>query len=188
MILKDRNVFVFIIGIIFVFIGFAIIFKAGFFTSQAPMWSGFIGIVFGGYAILATNITTISLDKNSNKLLFSRRNLLGKKANEYNLNQIIEVELSATYSSSRRGGGYSYQLAFVLNNSEKILFNPGSSSIIRIMGRQIIPEKNIGARVASFLGVPFQERRPPTVSETLSTISSAIQSAAEKEIEKHKEL
>ena len=56
------------------------------------------------------------------------------------------------------------------------------------MGRQIIPEKNLGARIAGFLGVPFLEKRPPTVSETLSAVSSAIQNAAEKEMEKRKEL
>jgi len=188
MILKDKNIFVFIVGIIFALAGFAIIFKLDFFTNQPPMWSGFAGVLLGGFVVFVAKITTISLDKTSNKLLFLRKGLTSKTTKEYNLDQIKEVELSVAYSSSSKGGGFSYHLAFVFNSGEIVPLSPGSSSIIRIMGRQIIPEKTLGARIASFLSVPFQERRPPTVSETLSAVSSAIQSAAEKEIEKQKKV
>ena len=54
------------------------------------------------------------------------------------------------------------------------------------MGRQKITEREIGVRIANFLNIPFQERRPPTISETLSTIQSAIENAAQKEMEKKK--
>ena len=188
MILKDSNIFVFIVGIIFALAGFVVIFKPDFFTNQPPMWSGFVGVLLGGFVFFAAKITTVSLNKTSNKLLFLRKGLTSKNIKEYNLDQIKEVELSVAYSSSSKGGGYSYNLAFVFNNGEIVPLNPGSSSVIRIMGRQIIPEKTIGARIANFLSVPFQERRPPTVSETLSAISSVIQSAAEKEMEKQKKV
>ena len=188
MILKDSNIFVFIVGIIFALAGFVVIFKPDFFTNQPPMWSGFVGVLLGGFVFFAAKITTVSLNKTSNKLLFLRKGLTSKNIKEYNLDQIKEVELSVAYSSSSKGGGYSYHLAFVFNNGEIVPLNPGSSSVIRIMGRQIIPEKTIGARIANFLSVPFQERRPTTVSETLSAISSVIQSAAEKEMEKQKKV
>lgn len=184
MVLKDREIFVFVVGIIFELAGFLVIFKPDFFTNQPPVWSGFIGILLGGFVIFVTKISTVSFDKSSNKLSFLQKGLIGKNSKECNLDQIKEVELSAAYTSSSKGGGYSYHLAFVLNNGEIVPLNPGSSSIVRIMGRQIIPEKTLGARISSFLNVPFQERRPPTVSETLSAVSSAIQSAAEKEMEK----
>ncbi len=188
MILKDKNIIVFIVGIIFALAGFAIIFKPDFFTNQPSMWSGFVGVLLGGFVVFVVKITTISLDKTSNKLLFLRKGLTSKTTKEYNLDQIKEVELLVAYSSSSKGGGYSYHLAFVFNSGEIVPLSPGSSSIIRIMGRQIIPEKTLGARIASFLSIPFQERRPPTISETLSAVSSAIQSAAEKEIEKQKKV
>ena len=188
MILKDSNIIVFIVGIIFALAGLVVIFKPDFFTNQPPMWSGFVGVLIGSFVVFVAKITTVSLDKISNKLLFLRKGLTSKSFKEYNLDQIKEVELSVVYSSSKKGGGYSYHLAFVFNNGEIIPLNPGSSSIIRVMGRQMIPEKILGARIATFLGVPFQERRPPTVSETLSAVSSAIQSAAEKEMEKQKKV
>lgn len=189
MILKDRNIIAFIVGIIFAFVGLAVILKPDFFTNQPPAWSGFIGVLLGGSVVFVAKITTLSLDKTSNKLLFLRKGLISKSTKEYNLDQIKEVELSVAYTSSKnKGGGYSYHLAFVFNNGEIVPFNLGSSSIVRIMGRRVIPEKTIGARIAGFLNVPFQERRPPTVSETLSAVSSAIQGAAEKEMEKQKKV
>lgn len=188
MVLKDRNIIAFVIGIIFFLAGIIAIFKPDFFTNQPPFWLGFVGIILGGFVVTVAKITTIKLDKSIGKLTFFRKGLIGQSGNEYDLKQIKEVELSVAYNNSRKGGGYSYHLAFVFNSGEIVQINPGSSSITRVMGRQIIPEKNLGARIAGFLGVPFQERRPPTVSETLSAVSSAIQNTAEKEMEKRKEL
>ena len=188
MVLKDSNGIVSIVGIIFALAGFMVIFKPDFFTNQPPVWSGLVGVLLGGFVIFVAKITTVSLDKSTNKLVFLRKGLTSKTTKEYNLNQIKEVELSVAYSSSSKGGGYSYLLAFVFTNGDIVPLNPGSSSVIKIMERQVIPEKTLGARIASFLSVPFQERRPPTASETLSTISSAIQSVAEKEIEKQKKM
>lgn len=187
MILKDRHLVVFVVGTAFALVGFAVIFKLDFITNQPPAWSGFIGVLLGAFVILAGKITTISLDKRSNKLIHLRRGLTGKIIKEYNLDQIKEVELSVAYSSSTKGSGNSYHLAFVFTSGEIIPLDPGSSSVTRIMGRQIIAEKGLGTRIADFLNVPFRERQPPTLSETLSTVSSAIQSAAEKEIEKQKQ-
>jgi len=99
MILKDNNIIVFIVGIIFALAGFVVIFKSDFFTNQPPMWSGFV--------VFVAKITTISLDKISNKLLFLRKGLTSKNIKEYNLDQIKEVELSVAYSSSSKSDGYS---------------------------------------------------------------------------------
>lgn len=187
MILKDRNIIAFVVGMIFFLAGIAVILKPDFFTNQSPIWSGFVGVLLGGFVVAVTKITTIKLDKSTAKLTFLRKGLIGQGSNEYDLKQIKEVELSVAYhTSSRGGGGHSYHLAFVFNGGEIVQLNPGSSSTIRAMGRETISEKTLGTRIAAFLGVPFQEKRPPTVSETLSAVTSAIQNAAEKEMEKQK--
>lgn len=187
MVLKDKNIAVFVIGIIFLLASIAIILKLDFFINQPPFWLGFVGIILGSFLIVVTKVTTVNIDKSVSKLIFLRKWLIGKSSIEYDLKQIKEIELFIAYHTSSKGGGYSYHLAFVLNSGEIIQLIPGNSSIIRVMGRQIIPEKNIGARIAIFLGVPFQERRPPTVSETLSAVSSAIQNVAEKESREREE-
>ena len=53
MILKDRNIIVFVVGISFAFLGFAIIFKPDFFTQQTSAWYGLIGIFLGVFLLLA---------------------------------------------------------------------------------------------------------------------------------------
>jgi len=181
MILKNRNILGFIIGFIFVLVGIIAFVKPDFFTNKPPLWFGLIFILFGGLAIFGAKVITITLDKTTNKLSFLRKGLLGQSIKEYNLDQIKEVELSISFPSAekmRQGFGYLYRLSFVLNTGEIIPLNPGSRSNKRTMST----ERIIGARIASFLNVPFQERRPPTVSELLSTVQSTIQ----KEIEEQK--
>jgi hypothetical protein len=187
MVLKDRNSIAFIVGILFLFVGIAAVVKPDFFTSQPSFWSGLAGIILGGFVVAVAKITTVHLDKSAGKITFVRKGFIGRSIKEYDLRQMKEVELSVAYHTSDKGGGHSYHLAFVFNNGDIVQLNPGHSSIMRVMGRQIIPEKNLGARIAAFLGVPFQERRPPTVTETLSAVTSAIQNAAEKEVEKQKQ-
>ena len=134
-----------------------------------------------------TKISTVILDKSVNKLIFSNRGIFGGNIKEYELNQIKEIELSATYADSinrRSGGGFSYRLSFVLNNGETVYLNSNSTSKVRIMGMQIISEKTIGEKLAVFLGVPFLEKQPPSANEVLSAVSSTIQEAIKKEEEK----
>ncbi len=181
MVIKDRNIFAFFVGVIFALAGFLVILKPDFFTNQPPLWSGFIGIALGLFVVFVAKVTTISLDKASNKLLFVSKAIINKRADEYLLNQVKAIELQQVY----REQGYSYNLVFILENAKEIPLTLGSS-IVKVMGKQIVNERNIGARIANFLNIPFQERRPPTVSETLSVMQSAIQNAAQKEIEKHK--
>jgi len=184
MIIKDRNIIAYIIGLIFVVAGFIAVFKPNFFIDHPPAWSGLLGILIGGFVIFVAKITTIIFDKASNKLLFSQKGLISKGTKEYILDQIKEVELSMAYSTSNKSRGYSYHLACVLKNGELVQLNPWSSSNTRVLGSQVIPEKNIGERIANFLRVPFLERRPPTVVESLSAVSGAIQRTTEKEVKK----
>jgi len=185
MVIRDRNIFAFFIGVIFIVVGFLVIFKPDFFVEQPPLWSGFIGIVIGLFIVFLVKTTTITLDKNANKFLIVWKNLIKENFKEYSLDLIKEVELRQIFyvsSEKEKRGDYSYRLIFVLNNGEEVVLNPNKLSAIRIMGKRIIREKLIAARIASFLNVPFQERKPPTVGEALSSLQQVVQ----KEIEKYK--
>lgn len=183
MVLKEKNIFAFFVGIIFTLAGFLVILKPDFFTNQPPLWSGFVGITIGLFVIFMAKITTITLDKTAKKTVFEWKSLVSKKLKEYDLDAVKQLELQQVYTSSSKGrSGYSYKLVFILNTGEEVPLNPFGSSNVRVMGRQIITERSLGARIANFLNIPFQERRPPTVSETLS----AIQQTVQKEIEKQK--
>jgi hypothetical protein len=187
MIIKDKNILAFLVGIVFTLAGFLVILKPDFFTNKPPMWSGVAGVAIGLFVVLVAKTTTITLDRITRKVVFKWKTLINEKSKEYELGSIKQLELQQVYTSSSKGrGGYSYRLVFILGTGEGVPLNPYGSSNVRIMGRQIITERGIGTRIANFLSIPFQERRPPTVSETLSTIQSAIENAAQKEIEKQK--
>ena len=186
MVLKDRNIIAFVIGTIFFLFGIAAIFQPDFFTNQPPLPWSFAAILLGVITVAVAKITTVKLDKSIGKLTFFQKGLMSQNSNEYDLKKIKEVELNVTYHHGKNGG-YSFHLAFVFDSGEIVQLNPFSSSIVKAIGQQINPEKKLGTRIAAFLGVPFQERRPLSVNEALSAVSSAIKQASE-EMEKRKKL
>jgi hypothetical protein len=177
MIIKDRNILSFFIGVIFLLVGLITIFYPEFFTDRPPREAGIGGILLGLLVISSAEITTIKLDKTADKLTIVRKSLFRKKIEERSLNQIKTIELRQIYQKK----GYSYQLIFILENNEEIPI-PSTGVIVKVMGKQVTNERIIGARIASFLNIQFQERRPPSISEALSVIQKTV----EKEIEKHK--
>jgi len=181
-ILKDKSIFAFLVGVIFALAGFLVIFKPDFFTNKPPLWSGFVGIAIGLFIILVAKITTITLDKIEGKIMFKWNTLISQKFKEYEINSIKQLELQQVNTSSSKGrSGYSYKLVFILNTGEEVFLNPNSSSVVKVMGRQIVAEKEIGTKISNFLNIPFEERRSPTLNETLFTIQSAIENATKTE-------
>jgi len=181
-ILKDKSIFAFLVGVIFALAGFLVIFKPDFFTNKPPLWSGFVGIAIGLFIILVAKITTITLDKIEGKIMFKWNTLISQKFKEYEINSIKQLELQQVNTSSSKGrSGYSYKLVFILNTGEEVFLNPNSSSVVKVMGRQIVTEKEIGTKISNFLNIPFEERRSPTLNETLFTIQSAIENATKTE-------
>jgi len=177
MIIKDRNILAFFIGAIFVFFGLITVFYPEFFTNKPPREAGIGGILLGLLVISLAKITTFRLDKTANQLIIVRKSLFSRKMEEHDLNQIKTIELRQIYQEK----GYSYQLLFILENNEEIPL-PSTGGIVKVMGKQVTNERIIGTRIASFLNIQFQERRPPSVSEVLS----ALQKTVQKEIEKHR--
>jgi len=183
-IIKDKNILSFIIGIIFVVIGLGIVVKPEFFSEGVQSWIGIIGIVLGVFAIAVTKVITVTMDKTTGKCVWAQKSLMGKTDKEYPLDKIKEVELTTSYSythrrSGKNSGGYTYHVNLVMKDGSILELNPGVSQV-RTLGWQMVPENKLGTRIAQFLNVPFQERRSPTVTEALSTVSSAIQDAIAK--------
>lgn len=183
MVIKDRNIFAFLIGAVFMLVGLLVILKPNLFSDQPPFWLGLVMALVGGFVILFAKAITVILDKTSSKILVAEKALLSRNTKEYGFDQIVKIELQKNYNTSRKGGGGFYKLAFVLNDGKQITLSVASGVV---MGMEIIPGKEKGARIAKFLNVPFEERRPPTVSEAISAIQTGIQNAAQKEIERRK--
>lgn len=191
MILKENNILVFIVGVFFFVGGLIEIFYPEFFNANPPIWWGIISAIAGMFAILLGQTITITLDKNAGLMTFLKWGLIKKDLNEYALNKIKKIELQQFYAgtSGKMSGQsrFSYEISFIMDNGQRIPLNPGVTSARPVSILSSCPKETVfGQRIANFLGVPFQEKRPPTVSESLSTIQSAIQNAVQKEIEKQK--
>lgn len=185
MVIKDRRLFVFVVGAVFAVAGFIVIFIPDFFINKPPLWAGMVAALIGVFVIFTNKSVVITLDKSANKLLILKRRIIGgSELFEYELNQIKETELSQSYhvnmSRQRGGSGVSYSLWFILNDGQRISLNQGSQTIKRGMTFGQPKEQVIGGKIANFLGVPFQERRPPTIGESLGEIRDVVQEQIEK--------
>jgi len=177
MIVKHRNILFFIIAIFFVILGFGATFSPNFLISETtPLWFGLVFILSGFLALFSIKITTIRLDKSENKISILKKRIAGRQnLEEFPIENVKEIELTIDFSSSSDGkNSYSYQLYFVLNDGQNKELGQNVTSTNKPLNSIFSSQIKTGKRIADFLGVPFLERRPPTVQETLSTISKTI--------------
>ncbi|HNU95718.1 MAG TPA: hypothetical protein PLZ70_01085 [Candidatus Paceibacterota bacterium] len=177
MIVKQRNILFFIIAIFFVILGFSAIFSPDLFVSEAPpLWFGLVFILFGFLAVFSIKITTIRLDRSENKISILKKRIAGRQnLEEFPIENVKEIELAVDFSSSSDGeNSFSYQLYFVLKDGQNKELCQSVTSTNKPSSLIFSSQIKVGKRIADFLGVPFLERRPPTVQETLSTISKTI--------------
>ncbi len=175
MVLRDEWIITFLIGPVFLTVGIVFIIKEGFSPIEPSSWTYLLFIFVGILITVLWKTTTISLDKKTGKLIFLSKGLKGKISKEYNLNEIKEVELHTEYLKNKDNeSNVFYNLIFILKSGERVPLSPGEKSNRTSMGVQVIPEVDIGKKLAKFLEVPFQERRLPTVQETLSAVSNTV--------------
>lgn len=172
LIIKDGN-FAWIAGSIFFIIGIIIIWKPYFLNSEIPWWVGLFVIMLGLLSVIFPTSDTIVFSKKENVLKIQRKNLVGLKKEEYPLDKINTIELRSF--SSGRNEALQYRLVCLGENNKEIILNPNKSTSSRFslgsFSFNVIPEKKIGQEIALFLEVPFSDdRRPPTVNETLNKI------------------
>lgn len=175
MVLRDEGIITFLVGPVFLTVGIVFLIKEGFSPIEPSSWIYLLFIFVGILITVLWKTTTISLDKKTGKLIFLSKGLKGKTSKEYNLNEIKEIELHTEYLKNKDNeSNVFYNLIFILKSGERVPLSPGERGSRRSMGVQVIPEVDIGKKLAKFLEVPFQERRLPTVQETLSAVASAV--------------
>ena len=90
MILKQKQILVFAIGIILLAFSLWALIKP---TPKFPSWGGLLILIISFLVILGNKSTTITLDKSENKAIITSRYLLKKKAEKYDLKKIKNIEL-----------------------------------------------------------------------------------------------
>lgn len=124
--------------------------------------------------IFLAKITILTFNKPINKFSILTKGIFGQRNKEYDLKEIKEVELSATYQASKEGDKIIYNLTILCLNGETIKLNSSTTAVSPLVVRTV-PERVAGIKIANFLNVPFQERQPQTISSVISAIKTSAQ-------------
>lgn len=184
LILKQRSFFPFILSLVFTIVGVYALISWGI-TDIKKLLISIVIIAFGLLVLIAAKFITIIIDKTANKITFASTGILGKKSQVIELNQIQEVAIEEyiTQNVTNNHGPVNqlnFNLVFYLRDGQGIPVNIGTSSpsfsisgfhVGNFFGRNKIIE--MGNKIASFIGVPFVDRRPPTVADMVSGIYNA---------------
>lgn len=168
-VLKDGNLWAWILGEVFVLVGIVAIVSPASFTNTPPAWAGAISILVGLAVILLVKSSIITLDKDANQLSIVRKSIIGGQTQEdYALNQIKQIELQyrvnlRNFSQGVNRGmrmAYSYRLVFILTDGREVPLTTGFSGASNVGGILRVKERAIGEKLSAFLGVPFIDIRP----------------------------
>jgi hypothetical protein len=132
-------------------------------------------LLLGLFVILVAKVTTVTIDKVLGKIVFNWKSILKKETKEYSLSLIKELEIRPTYDSNN-DGGRSFHSFFILLDGSEVALDPFGTTTTRFKNAKPSSEISLNTQIANFMGIPFNERRPPTIQETLSAISSTVQS------------
>lgn len=182
-VLKDSNWGGFVVGIILLLASFYFMYRL------IPFPMGFDiklllipGLLFliGALLFFTSNSTTSTFDKDGNVITFVKKSILGTRNKTYQLDQVARLEMreQVIMNNSRQTQGINmggtpqvqFQLVMVLKDGTEIpldhLKSPATTSFggVAIMGGTGT-EKVIGQKLATFLGVPYQEISPMGVNQ-----------------------
>lgn len=170
-VLKDSNLWAWVLGGVFVLAGvIMIVSPTSFVNNTPPMWIGALFVLAGLATILFSKSSVVTLNKETNQFSIARKSIIGGQTQEdYVLNQIKQIELQ--YRVSRQNVSsqglnqgmrmkYSYRLILILTDGREVPLTTGFSGASNVGGILKIKERVIGEKLAAFLSVPFIDIRP----------------------------
>jgi len=183
-------------GFMPVFVGLALFFTGVYLlSSQKDSKSLLVAItflIFGIVSFVLLKFITVIIDKTVSTVSITEAGLFGKKTQVINFNQIKEIAIeeyvTTTHTTSTSNGSnyrsqtqVNYNLVIYLNDGKGYPISMGSPATLSVGGMLInaFGARNsiidIGNKIASYIGVPIIDRRPPTFRETVANISTFIQ-------------
>lgn len=164
--------------------------------------AGIIGLVFiliGVAMLLTRKQRTIMIDKSAGTLIVDVKSITKKSHLDYKLADVAKVQLLTQYRTSRvndpnnttTGAGLSFgtgnttqfgntqttqttQLIVLLHDGTSIDIADGSRSMSTMSIVSKVPNQETGQRLATFMGVQFEEVGPPTLGQGISAITHAL--------------
>jgi len=190
LILKQNRYSNIFLGIVLFLAGIGVFLIA---HQTAPKILSLVFLIIGILIIIFTKFITINIDKTQNSFSLIAAGLLGKKKTNIALDQIKEVSLEEYVSTQYNIAGQNanmgspmaqtnivYDLVFYLKDGQgiPIQIKSGGNTFINGLpiggfGSLLGRNKNVelGNKIATFIGIPFIDRRPPGVIDMLSGIT-----------------
>lgn len=192
-VIKNNNIIMLIIGIALTIIGLYLLSKKVFNPESNTSW-GIVGmVVFGVIFILTWKREYLTVSRVVGSIDFKIKSLFSVKEESCSINEVASVEYNEYAQENPRlrfekVGRYSTsQKLFIVFKDGRILPVPHEErgNNVKGLGTEMIRRKSmdryieLGKKLANFLGVPFAERRPPTIGEALSMIKDQVQDSIE---------
>jgi hypothetical protein len=192
LIIKDKDiVFGYIVPLFLLFLSFLIVSGAKNPENESILinYSFAIGaILLGVYLFLSNQTSTIIFDKENKKVQIINKSYFKDKKIEYPFDDIKEIEFGAKVVRRNARPVLFETLYLVFKNNQAIPIGKAQTgfqssvsgfNLSRLFSNEKSSKKYIGIEIANFLQVPFQERRPPTTGEILSTLKDFLSEQAE---------
>lgn len=188
LVLKQHSYISMAVGLFFFVTGLYLIFSQ---RESKTLFLAVILIMCGLLPVILFKFITIVINKTASTISITGVGLLGKKTQTINFSQVKEVSIEEYITANTTNSGPRNQLNFnlviYLNDGQGVPIAMDSPSVISISGIPIGgfgPRNSVmdmGNKIASFIGVPFVDRRPPTVNDVVSNISTIMQNSKPQE-------
>lgn len=183
MVLQEGNTSGIVVGIAMAIAGILV---AWFLHASKPMtlWIGLAILTIGVGVIFFASSITVDANKAKGQLLYQKKRLMGTETAVYSIGDIMRIEtrkqwrVDNTPPSGNREVSMPQpvlvaQSVIVFKNGKELALDHQKNSSSMSMGSAVLmsgqgAETAIANRVASFLGVPFQEIMPPNMSSGIN--------------------
>lgn len=150
-------------------------------TKPIALWIGLGAVVLGTGVICFASSITVNATKSKDRLVYEKKRLIGAKTANYAISDVLRIETRKQWRMEDRAPAGDRQNANptqqpVLIAQSVIVFKSGkelaldhqkTSSSMQVGGAVLTSgqgnETAMANRVATFLGVPFQEIMPPSI-------------------------
>ena len=190
LVLKQKSLLGFVICGLFFLVGIYLLLLFPQKDTKSMLISLFF-IVFGVAGILFVRFITVILDKSTASASINTRGLLGNKTQTFAFNTLKEIAIeeyvTATNSSTGPRNQLNYNLVFYQTDGQAFPIHLNTPSMITVGGFPVgfMNGRNktieLGNKIATFVGIPFVDRRPPTLGDVVANVSTVIQNAVPQE-------
>lgn len=186
LVLEQKSYFSYVVVSIFPIIGIYLLATQFHEIKSVVIELAFVTV--GGAGILFNTSYKLLLDKTTRKAMIFRIRLAGSKTETIDFGQLKEASIEEYIQTNTSGSGprvqRNYNLVLYSHDGQGYSLPINGSTNFTIAGMSLNGFAarntiiNLGNKIAAFIGVPFVDRRPPTATEVVSGIASAIQNSS----------